>query len=167
MVEPYSFYPNIETMQNNYQSKAISGDFSRINSLALREHRNFRNKLSERGVNISWTKGLNTCPDDLFCNNWVSTHSNGQFNLYSMYAKNRRLEKRVDLIHFFREFYQLHKDYSNYENNDHFLESTGSLVLDRKNKKAYAVKSERTNENLVNIWCKDNAYEPVVFNATT
>ena len=85
-----------------------------------------------------------------------------------MFAKSRRLEKNNQFIHKLNDSgfkYSLLKDYSEYENKGLFLEGTGSVILDRKNKLAYCSISKRSNEKLFNIFCKDVGYKPIIFSS--
>jgi len=80
-----------------------------------------------------------------------------------MLAPNSRIERRQDIIKQFEQQYTLNKDFSAMESREQFLESTGSLVLDRVNNIAYAARSPRTDDHLVQEWCRHMGYEPVLF----
>ena len=85
-----------------------------------------------------------------------------------MFAKSRRLEKNNQFIQKLNDSgfkYSLLKDYSEYENKGLFLEGTGSVILDRKNKLAYCSISKRSNEKLFNIFCEDVGYIPIIFSS--
>lgn len=91
--------------------------------------------------------GKNDTPDSVFPNNWISFHS-GKFILYPMFAPNRRLERQIDVISAINQYglsRGLLRDYSNKEDEGIFLEGTGSMVLDHRNKVAFAAISPRTN----------------------
>jgi hypothetical protein len=66
-----------------------------------------------------------------------------------------------------KEGFQINQivDISDLENSGKFLEGTGSLVLDRVNKLAYACLSERTHSDALDIWCAKSGYEVVRFHA--
>lgn len=87
-------------------------------------------------------------PDAVFCNNWFSTHDDGTAVLYPMAAPNRRAERRPVLLRRAAAARGLSlarlEDLSELERNGEFLESTGSLVLDRRDRVAYAGWSPRT-----------------------
>jgi hypothetical protein len=107
-------------------------------------------------------------PDSVFPNNWISFHSNGDIALYPMFAENRRNERREDVVKYIeKNRYLINNviDYSSAEESNIFLEGTGSIVLDRLNRKAYCAVSERSNEELLIEFCEDFEYTPVVFNA--
>jgi hypothetical protein len=107
-------------------------------------------------------------PDSIFPNNWISFHENGTVGLYPMFAKNRRLERREDILDTLEEEGFVIKntiDYSNAENHEVFLEGTGCLLLDRINRKAYCALSPRADENLLIEFCEDFEYTPVIFTA--
>ena len=88
-------------------------------------------------------------PDAIFPNNWVSFHADGTVVLYPMEAVNRRTERRHDIIDQLVSNYNFRVtkvfDLSYHEKEGHYLEGTGSLVLDRVNRIAYACISSRTH----------------------
>ena len=111
-------------------------------------------------------------PDSIFPNNWISFHEDGEDGrtvvTYPMFAVNRRAERREDIIEYLynRGFHVSKRiDYSNFENNQIFLEGTGSVVLDRKHRQAYACLSPRTNRELFLRFCEDLGYKPIYFDA--
>jgi hypothetical protein len=104
-------------------------------------------------------------PNAVFPNNWVSFHD-GRVILYPMLAENRRWERRMDLLDELAESGVPVKeviDISQYEAEDKFLESTGSVVIDYENDLAYACLSSRTHKDVLNKLCELNGYEPVLF----
>ena len=107
-------------------------------------------------------KGIKKCPDHIFPN-WFITFDDSTFQLFSMKAENRRLEKTPEMISFLKEQYALNGDLSSYEEKNMFLEATSSMVFDRVNKTVYAGLSPRTNKELTKKWCEDNNYELVLF----
>jgi hypothetical protein len=107
-------------------------------------------------------------PDAVFPNNWFSTHEDGTVVLYPMLAQNRRAERRADIIDALRiEGYRRVVDLSSYENENQFLEGTGSIVLDRKLRYAYMCHSERSSEEVLDAFCAKCNYEKIVFGAST
>jgi hypothetical protein len=171
MVSPTHFRMNEQTVINNYYQKEIAGiPKKELQQIAQQEFDVFVKKLKAVGVNVIVfiaTDGLNT-PDAHFPNNWISFHENGFVGLYPMFAKNRRLERREEVL------FQLEKegfhiehimDYRNAEDEGLFLEGTGSLLLDRVNKKAYCAISQRTDEELIIEFCEDFEYIPIIFSA--
>ena len=56
-------------------------------------------------------------------------------------------------------------DYTSAEDENVFLEGTGSIVLDRVNRKAYCALSPRADEDLFIEFCEDFEYFPVIFKA--
>ena len=170
MIEPAAFKFNSETATNNfYQNNKLSE--SRSQQLALQEFSNFIEKLKDKGISTTVFKDtkIPIKPDAIFPNNWVSFHENGVVILFPMWAKNRRQERRLDLLsrlqkeHHFKIEKQL--DFSFYEKENKFLEGTGSMVLDRKNKFCYAAISLRTHEELVKKFCDKMNYSAILFSA--
>lgn len=166
MVRPVAFGFNEETAVNNhYQKKGNLSNYE-IQEKALFEFDEMVSKLKNIGIDVKILQDTKTpyTPDSIFPNNWFSTHSDNTVILYPMFAKNRRLERREDLYDIFENINEIKTlDYSQLENEGVFLEGTGSLVLDRKNKKAYCSLSERADERLLNIFCDDMGYKKIDF----
>lgn len=167
MVRPICFGFNEETAVNNYYQQNDGAASNDIQSKALIEFDNMVEKLKANGVDVRVlqdTKDPYT-PDSIFPNNWFSTHKD-ILVLYPMFAKNRRLERREDIRDLIDEYGKIKKiDYSPKEENEIFLEGTGSLVLDRENKKAYCALSPRANETLLDEFCKDLGYKKIAFSS--
>nr|WP_255316611.1 arginine deiminase-related protein [Nesterenkonia sp. Act20] len=107
-------------------------------------------------------------PDSVFPNNWFSTHPDGTVTLYPMYAQNRRGERRADILAHLQETYRVRRvvDYSSAERFGEYLEGTGSMVLDHRERLAYACRSRRLSPGLFSEFCRDFGYSPVLFDAT-
>lgn len=164
VMEPLEFYANPQTMETNSYQHENEEDVAEIHHKAVQEFRAFRDMLVEHGVNMTTTLGRKGCPDDIFCNNWVSTHAGGRMVLYPMLAENRRTERRKRLIaDLLQKTYGEILDYSRYEEEGKFLESTGAMWLDRVNQIAYQARSSRSNDELAALWCKDNGYQHFQF----
>ncbi len=171
MVRPTHFRMNEQTVTNNYYQKEIA-DISQeeLQIKAEQEFDNFVKKLSAVGVTVIVFESIDgfDTPDAHFSNNWISFHENGTVVLYPMFAENRRLERREEVLFQLEKegFYIDHiLDYRIAEEEGLFLEGTGSLVLDRVNKKAYCAISQRTDEELVIEFCEDFEYLPIIFSA--
>ncbi len=110
-------------------------------------------------------------PDAVFPNNWVSFHDDGTVVLYPMHSPLRRTERREAVIERVKQelgFVESRRiDLTGHEQQGRFLEGTGSLVLDRQARIAYACRSPRTDESLVRDWAQRMGYEPFVFDAAT
>jgi len=108
-------------------------------------------------------------PDSIFPNNWVSFHGDGRVVLYPMEAPNRRTERRHEVIHTLdKEFgFQVAEvlDLSVHEASGHYLEGTGSMVLDRTNRIAYACLSSRTQLDPLGDFAQRMDYDVVAFDA--
>ncbi len=170
MIRPASFRMNEETAVNNFFQKSTKDLHATTNKKAQEEFDAFVEKLSSAGVEVHVVEDdekLNT-PDALFPNNWISFHENGNVALYPMFAENRRRERREDVFLALEEkgfqFNQIY-DYSQAEDDGVFLEGTGSLILDRTNRKAYCALSPRADEDLLIEFCEDFEYMPVIFTA--
>lgn len=171
MVRPAAFRLNEETAVNNYyQNKENELQNIDVNKQAQDEFDTMVKKLRTAGVNIVifHDDGSNDTPDSVFPNNWVSFHENGDIALYPMFAENRRRERREEIINRLEESgFKIKNvvDYTLAEDDNLFLEGTGSLVLDRINKKAYCALSPRADEELLIEFCEDFEYTPVIFTA--
>ena len=158
MIRPVAFRWNEETAINNYYQKELIGkDQSEIQELALDEFQAFVKTLIASGIQVLELEdrlSYNT-PDSIFPNNWISFHSDGRVGIYPMFAKNRRKERREDVFEFLsKNNFQITEkvDYTYFEKQEKHLEGTGSLVLDRVNKKAYCALSERSNSELLDVF---------------
>ncbi|EMQ94903.1 hypothetical protein D778_00263 [Xanthomarina gelatinilytica] len=170
MIRPVQFRMNEQTAVNNYFQEDLDLKNAVINTKAQEEFDAFVEKLQAVGVHVivvSDNKELDT-PDSVFPNNWVSFHENGDVALYPMFAENRRKERREDILeHIEAQGFTIENivDYTSAEKEGIFLEGTGSLLLDRVNKKAYCALSARADEDLFIEFCEDFEYTPVIFTA--
>ncbi len=170
MVRPVNFRMNEQTAVNNYYQEALHIKNTEINKKAQLEFDNYVAKLRRFGIQVITIEDSleNDTPDSIFPNNWISFHENGTVAIYPMFAENRRLERREDvLLKVEEKGFVIHDiiDYTAAEDQDVFLEGTGSMILDRKNRKAYCALSPRANEELFIEFCEDLEYTPVIFNA--
>ena len=171
MVRPVQFRMNEQTSVNNYYQKVPENILSEVvNKMAVKEFDGMVRKLKKVGIQVivvKDTKEFDT-PDSIFPNNWISFHSNGTIGLYPMFAENRRLERKESVLEAVENqgfVVQNVVDYSGAEVDNLFLEGTGSILLDRVNKKAYCAISDRADEGLFIEFCEDFEYTPVVFSA--
>jgi hypothetical protein len=171
MIRPVGFQSNPETAASNlFQGRnASSPEQQQIDAEA--EFDGLAAALKAGGitvVQVDDTLEPHT-PDAIFPNNWVSFHADGTVVLYPMEAHNRRTERRQDIIDTLANQYgfQVREivDFSHHEQNGHFLEGTGSLVLDRVNRIAYACLSSRTHLDALGDFAQRMDYEVVAFDA--
>lgn len=168
MVRPISFRKNEETAANNYfQQDEKDTSPEEIQEKALAEFDLFVDKLRARGVEVYVFEDRESdkTPDSIFPNNWISFHDDGTILTYPMFAENRRMERRDDVIKKLQETFLVNmvQSFAHWENKDKFLEGTGSMILDRPNKIAYASLSERTNADVLKVFCEKTGYEAVTF----
>ncbi|HET8837763.1 MAG TPA: arginine deiminase-related protein [Flavobacteriaceae bacterium] len=170
MIRPVDFRMNEETVVNNYFQKKIENSSLDVNELAQKEFDRFVEKLRKVGVEVIVVDDLKELqtPDSIFPNNWVSFHNDGTVALYPMFAENRRRERREDILEKLEangfEITEI-MDYTSAEEEGKFLEGTGSLILDRVNRKAYCSLSSRADEDLLIEFCEDFEYTPVIFHS--
>jgi len=167
MIRPVNFAFNSQTAVNN--AFQIASDDRDVHQKAIGEFDAFVDKLRSKKIDVivvNDTPAPHT-PDSIFPNNWISFHSNGDIILYPMFAENRRHERKPNVIAEIRSKFSISNtiDLSHYEQQHKFLEGTGSVVLDRDKKLAYACLSPRTDEKLFNEFCRMMKYEPVKFHA--
>lgn len=170
MVRPVNFRMNEQTAVNNYFQEDLDIKNKEINLRAQEEFDAFVEKLRGIGVEVIVVDDrLETdTPDSIFPNNWVSFHQSGDVGIYPMFAENRRLERREDILESLEEQGFIIKnviDYTDAEAENIFLEATGSIILDRVHRKAYCALSPRADEDLFIEFCEDFEYFPVIFAA--
>lgn len=170
MIRPINFRMNEQTAVNNYFQEDLSLRDSLINLKAQKEFDDYVDKLRNFGVEVIVVSDNqeNDTPDSVFPNNWVSFHNDGTMAIYPMFAENRRLERREDIIlELEKEGFLIENivDYTSAEDQNIFLEGTGSMILDRQNKIAYCAISPRADEELFIEFCEDFEYTPVIFTA--
>jgi len=169
MVYPKNFRSNVLTIDDNtFQNSSSNLSNNEIKNKAVAEFELLNNKIQSQGIKVTVFKDSRNVdtPDAVFPNNWISFHKDNKAITYPMFAKNRRLERTplvIECLNNYGKNISINYDYSNFENDNLFLEGTGSLVLDRLNKIAYCSLSQRSNEELVNRFCIDMGYSPVVF----
>ncbi len=175
LIEPNHFTANPDTIATNfYQKKIAESDKIITQRLAKQEFDMLIKELQKNDIKTiilpakRKDKKKVITPDALFPNNWISFHSNSDKKaiLYPMCGKNRRLERRNDAIEEVQKLgFQIKEiiDLTSFENQNSFLEGTGSLILDRKNKIVYACLSQRTNKTLIDLFCKRMNYKSIVF----
>ena len=165
MVKPVCFGFNEQTAGNNAFQK--EGFNEGAQEKALKEFNDFVSLLKENGINVTFVEDTlePKTPDSIFPNNWFSTHPGGKIVLYPMFAPNRRAERKEVFLNELKKKYKEVVDLTNWEKEGKFLEGTGSMVLDRVAKVAYACKSPRTHEEVFNDFCKRFGFHHVLFNA--
>lgn len=167
LIRPAKFTFNTETAVNNTFQSAKDID---AQTTALQEFDGLVKMLEQNGMDVTTVNDTEEphTPDSIFPNNWISFHDNDQIVLYPMYAHNRRLERKPHVIEKLKTKFNVTGviDLSVYENSQVYLEGTGSMVLDRENKIAYACLSERTNLNVLKDFCHQLGYRPIAFTAT-
>ncbi|MBU6158552.1 MAG: amidinotransferase [Bacteroidetes bacterium] len=167
MIRPVGFAFNAQTAVNNAFQQESAG--ANTQQLALQEFDAFVTRLREAGVQVTVVEDTPepATPDSIFPNNWVSFHEDGTVFLYPMFAINRRAERKPHVIETIREQFKVGEviDFTDSEKEGLFLEGTGSMVLDRANKIAYACISPRTDRTLFEKWCERAGFTPCSFNS--
>ena len=170
MIRPTAFRMNEETAGNNYYQKVLDNlSPEDVMDKAIEEFDQMVETLRDEGVNVVLFEDNpeTDTPDCLFPNNSISFHSDSRVGLYPMFAKNRREERRddviVDLQHVHGFNIEEVVDFTEFEDHNVYLEGTGSIVLDRINKKAYAALSPRTDKVAFEKFCEAMNYEGIVF----
>jgi hypothetical protein len=171
MIRPVAFRMNEQTAVNNYYQKVLDTLLpATVNAKAQEEFDNFVLKLENVGIEITVVDDTldPDTPDSIFPNNWISFHQNADVAFYPMFAENRRLERREEILDLLEEKgFQIENivDYTEAEEDGYYLEGTGSLLLDRANAKAYCALSPRADEELFIEFCEDFDMHPILFEA--
>jgi len=168
MIRPVSFGYNAETAVNN-SFQVNTGNLPETAAKAILEFDAFVQKLTDNGVDVlvyQDTKVPHT-PDSIFPNNWISFHEDGIICQFPMFAENRRKERNSAVIQLVKEKFKVKEqlDFTYFEAENLYNEGTGSMVLDRDNKIAYACLSPRTAIKPLQAFCKEMQYKAVCFNA--
>ena len=165
MIKPVRFDFNAETAVNNSFQQASADQ--QVSEKAAAEFDRFVSVLSNAGVQVTVVEDTPEphTPDSVFPNNWISFHDDGTIFLYPMFAVNRRLERKPHVLSVIAEKFRVENtiDLSAYEQQQVFLEGTGSMVLDRENKISYACLSPRTDIQVLHDWCNKAGFRPVAF----
>jgi hypothetical protein len=167
MIKPVNFSFNAETAVNN--AFQVAGNDEKAQEKALKEFENIVQKLRDKGIKVTVIQDSPDpyTPDSIFPNNWISFHDDNVICLYPMYAQNRRLERKPAVLDLIKNNFKEEKviDFSAFETKNLFLEGTGSMVLDRDKKIAYACLSPRTDREVLEEFCKAMGFHSVSFNS--
>ena len=172
IIQPDKFTFNHETAESNkfQQPDSVQGLSEASHLLATEEFDLMTSQLEKIGVELHVFEDNDDefKPDAVFSNNWVSFHQSGRVVLYPMMAENRRSERRMDIIEALRKDFNVEEiiDLSHFEKEGKFLEGTGSMVLDRRYKIAYACLSPRTHLDVLYAFGNALDYEIVAFSAS-
>jgi hypothetical protein len=167
MIRPVNFGFNAETAVNN--AFQVEGKDDAAQEKAKQEFEAFAAILQNNDVDVTVIDDSKDpyTPDSIFPNNWISFHEDGTIVLYPMFAVNRRLERKPAVLQEIKNKFIVNKtiDLSGNENENNFLEGTGSMVLDREKRIAYACLSPRTDYLVLTEFCEKMGYQPEVFDA--
>ena len=171
MIRPARFESNPLTAESNKFQGKTSASPAEQPAAALQEFDGLVASLRDKGIDVvvvDDTAEPHT-PDSIFPNNWVSFHADGRVVLYPMEARNRRTERRLDIVESLGSEQGFHVseivDLSHHESAEQYLEGTGSLVLDRVNRIAYACLSTRTQLDVLGDFAQRMDYDVVAFDA--
>lgn len=171
MINPVRFESNPSTAASNKFQGRNPDSSNKQQRDAAEEFVGLRVALETSGIEVIQVDDTVEphTPDAIFPNNWVSFHADGTVVLYPMEAPNRRTERRPDIIETLVEDHEfvVRKivDLSTHETQAQYLEGTGSLVLDRVNRVAYACLSSRTHLDALGDFAQRMGYEVLAFDA--
>jgi hypothetical protein len=167
MVRPAKFAFNPQTAATNSFQSPNTTDVSQV---AQAEFDAVVAQLKRAGIHVEVMQddATSPLPDSVFPNNWFSTHPSGVLMLYPMLTENRRAERKEEIIDLLRSEHKYNsvKDLSHHENENRFLEGTGSIVFDHVTGIAYAGISSRTDRRVLLEVCDTLGYIPFVFLAS-
>ena len=170
MIRPAAFGFNAETAVNNTFQSAIKGmDALQAQNKAQKEFDDFVKTLSANHIEVLVIEDTPDPikPDAIFPNNWFCTLPDGKIAVFPMFAPNRRIEKRDDILKHLAEMYKVAdvEDWSEYEAESFFLEGTGSMIIDHEHKIIYACLSPRTHKNILESFANAHHYKIVCFHS--
>lgn len=170
MVRPAAFGFNAETAANNHFQSNPGMEKEELQNKALAEFDNMVEMLRSKAIDVLVIEDTKDPPkpDAIFPNNWLSTSPGGIISVFPMYAANRRIEKRDEIIQQLTEAFVVKslQDWSEYEAEGRYLEGTGSMIIDYENNMIYACASERTNPVMLEKYASANKFQAIVFMAT-
>lgn len=168
MIRPHHFCSNPETRDDNAFQTLSNHSATATSDTARNEFDGAVATLRKAGVRAHVFDDTSPdTPDSVFPNNWFSTHTGGHVAIYPMFAANRRLERRPDVIEMLKRDYRVQDviDYSGLEQDGLALEGTGAMVLDHIGRIAYTVQSNRADPVLLERFCTHFNFEPIAFQA--
>jgi hypothetical protein len=171
LIRPVSFGPNTQTAETNRFQRGSTEAFSSPQISAQAEFDTLVSALEQARIQVHVFEDTPQphTPDSIFPNNWVSFHGDGTAVLYPMLAPNRRDERRFDVLEALsaRDGFRISRvvDLTHHERDGKFLEGTGSLVLDRVNRLAYACVSARTDLDVLGEFAQLLDYDVIAFEA--
>lgn len=168
MVRPASFRFNDATAFTNYFQKTDQRSNEEVGQTALFEFDRMVDQLRTQAIRVLVLNDVTEppLPDAVFPNNWFISLP-GEIIVCPMQSESRRGERKKDHLEAIANFTNCKTvtDWTLFETSKKFLEGTGSLILDRKNKIAFACRSERTDEYLFNAFCKHAGYKAMMFDS--
>jgi hypothetical protein len=167
MIRPVRFESNPQTAESNKFQGGVEASSEAQQLAAAKEFDAFVDQLRANGIDVTVVEDTDEphTPDSIFPNNWISFHADGRVVLYPMQAENRRSERRVDVLDEIDVRVSEILDLTHHESHGRFLEGTGSMVLDRANRIAYACLSSRTHLDPLAEFAQRLGYEVVAFDA--
>ena len=171
MIRPVRFESNPQTAESNRFQGRMDASAEEQQQAARAEFDGLVSALRDGGIEVLVFDDMPEphTPDSIFPNNWVSFHADGRVVLYPMEARNRRLERRTDIIERLGDEHGFAVsevvDLSAHENDGQYLEGSGSMVLDRIGHVAYACLSSRTHHGPLGDFAQRLNYEVVSFDA--
>lgn len=169
MVNPSKFGYNRETALTNFFQNEHHKSSTLLKKRAIKEFSKAVNILRGENINVLILDSPKTTstPDAVFPNNWFSYHQDGLLVIYPMLTPNRRKERQIAKLKKLLESNEIKVNriinLSINENQGRILEGTGSMVLDRINKIAFAMESPRTVNKMFTKWCKVMGYKGFIF----
>ncbi len=169
MIRPASFGYNAETSASNVFQGNVSLSSQQVQSEAVKEFDAFADRLRSHKIEVLIIEDtpLPPKPDAVFPNNWFCTLNDGTIAIFPMFAANRRIEVRSDLVQILKDRFMVTntEDWTTYDADNLYLEGTGSMIIDHENKIIYACLSPRTNAALLQQFCDAHGYKSVTFSS--
>lgn len=167
LIRPANFGYNEETANNNAFQSQLAASPTQLQEQALQEFDQLVEQLQSKGIQVTVIQDSASPvkPDAIFPNNWISFHENGTIVTYPMWSKNRRLERQASIVEQMQQQFGFQEVLAleHWEDKNLFLEGTGSMILDRVHHICYACTSPRTDEVVLDQFCKELGYQKLLF----
>jgi hypothetical protein len=169
MIRPKHFSFNPETAVNNkFQKRSTHLEEKQIRNQGIQEFDRMVIELQNHHIGVVvYDDGHSGSPDAVFPNNWITTHDDGSVYTFPLYSPMRRKERREDILASLAENHFISNRYclEYFEIQNQFLEGTGSMILDREYKIAYACLSPRTDVRVLHKFSLLSGFKIIHFKA--
>ncbi len=169
MVEPNTFGFDQETAETNAFQHKLGTAAATVTGRAMAEYDAVVEALTNFGVDVvTYAHDVLSCrPNAVFPNNWMTTWPDGRVYTYPMAHASRRSERMRGVLDEIRLRYRVDKvrDLTAFERRGQYLEGTGAIVFDHRNRIGYACRSARCDAGLFADHMRELEYDGILFEA--